>query len=254
MNNFKLIVVVLAFVLPFYQSAMGQKSRPQKTYTSKSAIDSILKNSGNILKLKKGDAEPLVTEDGQMHIYSKLKDLDPEKIGRIRIYNSLKGTGYESFGKGANQKLIYLTSSLKMFEEEYEEMTGSPFPDIVIPGPGEVAESATVPEKNKIYPAFSTNPQPQFPGGPDRFIEFIKANMVYPAVAAEANVQGKVYLEFVVEADGSITNIKTVRKVGGGTDEEAIRLLKLSQKWIPGSVAGKPVRTSYVIDIKFMLQ
>lgn len=246
MNNFNYIVVALVFILSYSQSAVGQTLLPQKTYTSKSAIDSVLRNLGNILGLKKGDAEPLVTLEGQMYIYSKLKTFNPNTIGRIRVYNSLKGLGYESYATGANQKLIYLTSSFTIFDEEHNKGAGSSMGEIVISG--DVAKPEVLYEKNKIYNIYSTQPQPEFPGGLGKFYEFVKTNMIYPT---EMNVQGKVFLEFVIEADGSITNITVPRKLGSGTDEEAVRLLKLSKKWIPGSVSGKPVRTKNIAIINF---
>lgn len=106
---------------------------------------------------------------------------------------------------------------------------------------------------NTIHDIAATDVQPEFPGGPDKFIEFVKSNMIYPPLATESHLEGKVYLEFVINVDGSVTDIKVIRKLGLGTDEEAVRLLKLTNKWLPGSVNGKRVRTKNNIFINFSL-
>ena len=75
----------------------------------------------------------------------------------------------------------------------------------------------------------------------------------YPAVARENNVQGRVILTFVVERDGSLTDIKVSRGIGDGCDEEAVRVLKASPHWKPGIQNGRPVRVQYSVPIVFAL-
>lgn len=109
-------------------------------------------------------------------------------------------------------------------------------------------------QDNKVYDHVSLNPPPTYPGGIRKFYDFLGANLKYPKVAVEKNIQGTLYLTFTVEKDGSLTDIKTEgRKLGYGTEEEAIRVLKLAKKWNPGQLAGKPVRTQYNLPIKFAL-
>ena len=72
-------------------------------------------------------------------------------------------------------------------------------------------------------------------------------------MAQENNVQGKVFLSFVVEKDGKLTDIQVTRGLGSGTDEEAIRVLKASPRWNPGIQNGKPVRVKYNINVNFTL-
>lgn len=93
--------------------------------------------------------------------------------------------------------------------------------------------------------------EPAFPGGVFAFRNFLARTIVYPPVAQENHIQGRVYLSFVVERDGSLTNIHTIRGVGSGIDEEAIRVIKKSPKWIPGSLNGIPLRIAYVVPINF---
>jgi protein TonB len=94
---------------------------------------------------------------------------------------------------------------------------------------------------------------PSFPGGMEKFYEFLKDNIRYPAEAARKNVQGKVFLVFVIERDGSLSNIKVARAIGSGCDEEAVRVMKLSPKWNPGTVGNKPVRVAYTMPLSFTL-
>ena len=108
-------------------------------------------------------------------------------------------------------------------------------------------------DDTKVYDFVSIETQPSFPGGFDKFYAYLKQNVKYPLEAQKNNVQGKVFLSFVVEPDGDLTNIKVERALGSGTDEEAVRVLEESPKWIPGIYNGKPVRVKYNIPISFTL-
>ncbi|MBO9676098.1 MAG: TonB family protein [Sphingobacteriaceae bacterium] len=106
---------------------------------------------------------------------------------------------------------------------------------------------------DKVYDFVSIEKQPEFPGGIAKFYKYIGGNIKYPKLAQENNVQGKVFLSFVVEKDGSLSDIQITRGLGSGTDEEAIRVLKESPKWNPGIQNGLAVRVKYNINVNFML-
>ena len=95
---------------------------------------------------------------------------------------------------------------------------------------------------------------PQFPGGEKEMMKFIKNNLRYPSLAAENGIQGTVIVNFVVDHEGKITRIKVVRGIGGGCDEEAMRVLSKMPNWSPGRQGGKPVLVSYTVPIKYVLQ
>ena len=95
---------------------------------------------------------------------------------------------------------------------------------------------------------------PSFPGGEAKLMEYIAKNIKYPQIARETGVQGRVFVGFVVEPDGSISNVKLLRGIGGGCDEEAMRVIKSLPKWKPGKQRGKAVRVSYQIPVFFKLQ
>lgn len=94
---------------------------------------------------------------------------------------------------------------------------------------------------------------PEFPGGDAARYKFLKDHLRYPSEAKELRISGTVFLTFVVERDGSITDIKILRGVGGGCEEEAIRVVKMMPRWNPGRQNGTPVRVQFNLPIKFTL-
>lgn len=111
----------------------------------------------------------------------------------------------------------------------------------------------TDPNDVKVYDFVSIDSQPGFPGGMERFYKYLSKAVKYPVEAQDKNVQGKVFLSFIVEKNGDLAEIKVERKLGAGTDEEAVRVLKASPRWIPGIYHGKAVRVKYNIPISFTL-
>jgi protein TonB len=99
---------------------------------------------------------------------------------------------------------------------------------------------------NQIYNTAGIEVKPDFPGGINKFYKFVGDNYQTPE---EDGLKGKVYVTFVVEKDGSLTDIKVIRDIGYGTGKEAIRVLKKSPKWSPGVQNGKPVRVLYSLPI-----
>jgi protein TonB len=95
---------------------------------------------------------------------------------------------------------------------------------------------------------------PSFPGGEGKLLEYVATHIKYPQIARETGIQGRVFVGFVVEPDGSISNVKLLRGIGGGCDEEAMRVIKSLPKWKPGKQRGKAVRVSYQIPVLFKLQ
>ena len=95
---------------------------------------------------------------------------------------------------------------------------------------------------------------PSFPGGDGAMLSFLGKNIKYPTLAKESGIQGTVYVTFVVEKDGSVSDVKVLRGIGGGCDEEAIRVVKSMPKWTPGKQRGKPVKVQYNLPCRFVLQ
>jgi periplasmic protein TonB len=96
--------------------------------------------------------------------------------------------------------------------------------------------------------------QPAYPGGEEARMKYLQENIKYPEEAKELGIQGRVFVTFVVEVDGSITDVRVLRGIGGGCDEEAVRVVRGFPKWVPGKQRGVPVRVQFNLPIKFTLQ
>ena len=94
---------------------------------------------------------------------------------------------------------------------------------------------------------------PAFPGGEEGLMDFIGTNVRYPQYAQDHGISGRVFVKFVVEPDGSVTNVEVLKGIGGGCDEVAVRVVKMMPKWIPGKKDGKKVRVMYTLPINFRL-
>lgn len=104
-----------------------------------------------------------------------------------------------------------------------------------------------------IYDALSADERPQYPGGDAAILRFIAQNLKYPVTAMEQGVQGRVVVDFVVEKDGSMSNVRVVRSVDSDLDKEAIRVVKGLSKFTPGTKNGQPVRARYTLPITFRM-
>jgi protein TonB len=94
---------------------------------------------------------------------------------------------------------------------------------------------------------------PLFPGGDNERMKFLAQNIQYPQQASELGIQGTVYIQFVVDSKGNITDVKIMRGIGGGCDEEALRVVKIMPKWHPGKQNGKTVRVLYTMPVTFKI-
>lgn len=146
--------------------------------------------------------------------------------------------------------IIEIVEDDEEIEEELEiedtEMDEDEVVEIV-----EVEEEEEVAEE-EIFTIVETNPS--FPGGEAKMYKYLGQNMKYPPIARDNNIQGRVYVSFVVEKNGNITDVRVLRGIGGGCDEEAIRVVKAMPKWSAGKQRGKPVRVRFNLPIVFKLQ
>lgn len=116
-----------------------------------------------------------------------------------------------------------------------------------------VAQPEPKPEvENKVFDVVEQ--MPSFPGGPSALMSYLNSNVKYPVVAQENGVQGRVVISFVVEKDGSITDVQVVRSVDPSLDREAARVVKSMPNWIPGKQNGSAVRVKYNVPVAFKLQ
>ncbi len=119
--------------------------------------------------------------------------------------------------------------------------------------PSDSGEAPIVSEQDKLYTMNTVSIAPQFPGGALALAEYLKKNLKYPAEAEANNIEGKVYVGFIVEKDGSLSNLEIINGIDSGCNEEAMRVLRTSPTWLPGTFNGNPVRTAYTLAITFQL-
>ena len=138
-----------------------------------------------------------------------------------------------------------------------EELTPiNSMPDVLEPRPVTVPSVPIVSKSTKesdgeVYQIVEN--MPMFPGGDQKMWEFISNNIQYPQEALEKRIQGSVFVGFIVEPDGSLSDVKILRSLGSSCDEEAVRVVKSMPKWEPGKQRGQAVRVSYQIPITFKL-
>lgn len=129
--------------------------------------------------------------------------------------------------------------------------------------PEENKSTSTEPATNPIEPALSEDiddvkpfayveQMPTFPGGTEMMYKYIYDKMQYPELAKENNISGQVIVQFIVSSNGAITNPKVVRGIGGGCNEEALRIVNAMPQWIPGKHNGKSVAVEFTLPIKFV--
>ncbi len=115
----------------------------------------------------------------------------------------------------------------------------------------EPVEQVVVEDENKIF--MVVEQQPEFEGGYEAMMNFIRKNMRYPASARRMGIDGTVYVSFVVEKDGSINDVSVLRGISADCDKEAVRVVQAMPNWKAGKQNGKPVRVKFNLPIKFKL-
>ena len=105
--------------------------------------------------------------------------------------------------------------------------------------------------EEKVHPFTTLKNPATFPGGMTAFYKFLNKNIKYPEQAKKDKTQGTVFVSFIVEKNGGISDIKIDRSLSAATDKEAERVLALSPKWIAGTLDGKPIRVKYSMPIRF---
>jgi len=148
-----------------------------------------------------------------------------------------------SFGQAKKEETIVEPSLVK------EDITTRYIGNTIKGNPDSEDDVSTVvvnQDDNLIYNTAGIEVKPEFPGGPTKMYEFIEKNFIKPQGEV---IKGKVYVTFVIEKDGTLTDIKVLRDLGYGTGKEAIRVLKMMPKWSPGEQNGRKVRCIYSFPI-----
>ena len=193
------------------------------------------------------------------------------KLGKIATISGL-ALGLSACG-GNPGPIIETTGDVPNTDTENIEQADTlplppPDPDMVLPVVGEEILEGEIIENQDSTQNYASDAKmededmilgmmermPQFPGGDDALYEFIYKNLKYPQTAKERKIQGKVYVQFTVDKDGAIINPRVVRDIGGGCGEEALRVVKMMPKWIPGEQSGKVVSMGFTLPFRFTLE
>ncbi len=173
-----------------------------------------------------------------------INELIPMKI-RVEKYKEA-GASDPSLGMDVEIKDEYVVPI-----QDIDVSTGEEYGAYVSVASVAVAEVEDEDIEEEIFMIVDT--PPSFPGGDEALYRYLAENIKIPHYALENGFQGKVYLTFVVEKDGSLSRIRVLRDIGGGCGAEAVRVVKSMPKWIPGKQRGKPVRVQFNLPVNFRL-
>lgn len=148
-----------------------------------------------------------------------------------------------------SQELVIVDDDVEIEEEFTIDVEATVFTQVQEFAPIVVEEEEI--EEDVIFTVVED--QPSFPGGEEARIRYLQENLRYPQMAREAGIQGTVFVTFVVERDGSVTDVRVLRGIGGGCDEEAVRVVRNMPRWEPGRQRGQPVRVQFNMPIRFVL-
>jgi len=133
------------------------------------------------------------------------------------------------------------------YDENNKKTTGQPHHQSITVK----LNSGKVLHNDSIY--FIAEEMPSFEGGDENLMKYLKTSINYPAPARMKKIEGTVVISFIIDRTGAPTNIRILRGIGNGCDEEALQVVKNMPKWNPGKMKGKPVRVQYNLPVKFKL-
>jgi len=203
------------------------------------------RNPHNLLVVTKGDEKALFTTSGK-----QLTDFIYSEVGRSdnKLIVAERGNNYGFLNPSGKEVIPFVYDEAEKFVKGLA-LVRKDGRNFYIDEVGRVADKEA---KQRIYMIVEENSMPKQGWG--KFQEYIAENLRYPSKAKKNGVEGKVYMQFVVEGDGSLSEFKVLKGIGSGCDKEAIRLLKNAPKWNPGKSRGKVVRTRRTMPITFKLK
>ena len=186
--------------------------------------------------------EPLLVLNGKVATKEQVMALDQSEIDNVTVMKNedvLKEYA-KAFNADTSNGILFINT------KEYVKNGKKELVSAVV--------KAKEPADESAEGAFDVVEQmPEFPGGSIELMKFLSENIKYPEAASKAGTQGRVVAQFIVEADGSISNVKVLKNVSDEIDAEAVRVIKAMPKWKPGMQKGQPVRVKYTIPVTFRL-
>lgn len=240
-NIWSLIIVTLAAVLLFLGLQLQKMVEANKTVENTQAVElSALEQKKKEAKVEKKEIIKTEPEKVVEKVKSSVKFTAPviKKDSEVKEEDEIKLEEVEKSNKAIGSFTV----------EGNDEVGGE-----VLKAKDEIkAPEPPKHEENKIFTVVEQ--MPMYPGGDAALMQYLSSNIHYPAVAAENGVQGRVVVGFVVERDGSITDVNVMRSVDPSLDREAVRVVKNMPRWTPGKQNGSAVRVKYQVPVTFRLQ
>ena len=265
--------------VPFYQSLLLSKANENQTFYLASNLNYLITKKRLIMMTKTtSKTEALLKKAMLIPVVTALlfllctkvvaqetnvkKETTPKKSGNLlkTYYDKTTFKIKDEKGKVASEKkyneltavekraIPYILSKQKELptNEELLATLSKGAPEVIEIDAYDAKNQFVQKRENEVYNTAGITEKPDFPGGIMEFYKFVGNNFKIPE---QPNLKGKVYITFIVEKDGSLSDIKNIRDIGFGTGEEAIRVLKICPKWIPGKMNGVPVRVMYSLPI-----
>ncbi len=230
-------IVALFLIVNVAQNAIAAAAAEHETEVTLEAIE-----------------EEVEEEKDDEEIVYEIEELE-QLVAEETVMNSEKFTAYEMEDDAPEQVTKtqdeVATSDVAIAAIDYDQ--GSNEAEHVLKVNEKVVDEVPpAVEETKVFDVVEQ--MPSFKGGDAALMEWLNKNIKYPVVAEENGIQGRVVATFVVERDGSITDVKIVKSVDPSLDKEAVRVLKAMPKWIPGKQNGQAVRVKYTVPVTFRLQ
>ena len=230
-KSWKYVVLIPVFVTGLIMISCEDQMKSDVKVTSKDYPEEIVTQLKQLKNDYPGDEYLVIeeTEEGK----EKLRNLNIQNIGQ---------------GEYKNVKFIYTNPTANGPGRSFVILIKGTRQQVADPNPKIVSEEI---DQRKIYVAVQENPR--FPGGPKAMVKYLSGELNYPAQAREMGIEGKVFVQFVVNIDGTVSDVKAIKGIGAGCDAEAVRVVANSPNWIPGKQDGQVVNVRYVVPINFML-
>ena len=230
-------IVIIFFSVTAAQDAIARAAAEHETEVTLEAVEEEIEEEKDDEEIvyEVEELEQLVAEETVMNSEKftayEMEDDAPEQVTKTQdeVATSDVAIGAIDYDQGSNEAEHVLKVNEKVVDE---------VPPAV--------------EETKVFDVVEQ--MPSFKGGDAALMEWLSKNIKYPVVAEENGIQGRVVATFVVERDGSITDVKIVKSVDPSLDKEAVRVLKSMPKWIPGKQNGQAVRVKYTVPVTFRLQ
>lgn len=265
--------------VPFYQNLLLSVVNANSSYYLASNLNYSITKKRLIMMTKTTSASrSMLKKLVLMPLFSGLvflvcvKTVAQEKKTETTVQSTAAITGMEKYFENT---IFKIKDGNEITEKRFDQLTSEEKKNIPPPPPPATApaskqqkkaqlnemKNATGPKyielivnnnnTDQVYKAADLETIPTFPAGMDAFYQFVAENFEFSEEASKMKLAGKVYLTFMIEKDGSLSEFRILRDMGYGTGEEAVRVLKLCPKWIPGTIDGKPARVQYSLPINF---